>query len=512
MTLSDLDTPWLLPTFSLLTATISDLIGPNKGKSFVEDIKLNILGFSPFRFGAIATAIVLELIGCRLLNLAEIHIILGLLEPDLHILGLERGFWSLFARRAFLIGITLPLYMMLLASASHRWIQVFATLIVAEAVLAETIFTFYRRTSVEVRRDWPRRVLLVRSDHLNDGHFENKSKPSEFEEKEEHEDIPPPSPLTDNLCDRVRQLWPSAAEPVTSGSRFLLLENTPELKRIFDPNVRAQWTCGHWRCLAYMVLHVAVLAVAKSWPIIELVSTTWLLHCELQPVTLQVAGKLSQSNLVYGLVSMLYQVGLLVLIVIFGVISAGLLLNRLIRPLFTRLFIRLSKQSHILQRMQQKIQDLAETAPITFQVLNVSRAVLCQITLCLYIGRPLLPLCEKFSQERFSYIIEFIAIPTIYVMVYWLVCIVIRTEQASPELGSRSNGGQSSEPNIATDSNCEDTQNPAGTDSRSTPSNEENKAPKDVSESSRPLKELRLNILRLSILAATATIWIFFFL
>ncbi|KAJ5605513.1 hypothetical protein N7510_008294 [Penicillium lagena] len=516
MPLSDLDTARLLPIFSLLTATISNLISPNGRRSFVEDVKSNILAFSPFRFGATATALVLELIGCRLLNIAEIHVTFGRLADENSLLDLELGFWSRFARRAFLIGVTLPLYMMLLASASYRWIQAFATLLVAEAVLSE-ILIFYRRTSFEVRRDWPHRVLLVKSlalsDHLNHGHFENESKSGEFEEKEEHENIPPPSALGDNLCDRVHQLRPPAAEPV----KFASLENTPKLKKIFDPTVRAQWTCGHWRCLVYMVLHVTVRAVSSSWTIIELASTFWMLHCELQPVTLRVADKLSQSHLVYGLLSTLYQVGGLSLVVIFGYIIAGLLLNRLLMPLVTRLVTRLSKKSRVLQGIQQKFQDLAETTPITYNVLNFLRASFLRVTLTqgfmvYYFGQALAPLYRNFSPEKFSYIIEIIAIPTIQVMIYWLVCIVTRTEQAPQELESHFNAGQSSGPNIATDSDCKGAQNPVATDSRSTSSNEEEKVPKDGSVSSRTIKEFRLTIVRLATLVSTATIWIFCFL
>lgn len=352
------------------------------------------------------------------------------------------------------------------------------------------------------------------SDHLDHYQFENESKSSESEKNQDHGDIPLPSTPGDNLCDRVHQLCPPSAQPVIFASHSLSLEDNPKLKKIFDPTAPVQWTCGHCRCLVYMILHLAVRTVSKSWAIIELVSTSWLLHCELQPVTLQVAGKLWQNNVVYGVLATLYDVCGLLLIAIFGYVSAVLLLNRLVIPLSTRLFTRLSKHSLILQWMHQKLQDLARTAPITYKVLNVFRALLMQGIPCWYIGQALASLAprhEGFTQEILSYLIEIIAIPTIHMMVYWLVCIMTRTDQTHPELHSHLNAGQSSEPSIAIDSNC-GTAPATDYGSSSTSPSEEDKAPKDGLESSRALKEFRLAILRLTILVATGTIWVFLFL
>lgn len=513
MTLSDLYTPWLLPTLSLLTATTSNLISPNGRKSFVEDVKSNTLAFSPFRFGATAIALILELIGCRVLNLAQIHVLLGLLVPHHDRLDLDRGVWPAFARRAFLIGVTLPLYMMLMAFASHRWIQVFTTLVVAEPVLAE-LLTFRGRASFEVRGDWPHSVLLVKSlapsDRLDRDHFENESKSSETEENQQL-----PTPSRDNLCDRVHQLCPPSAQPVIFTSQSLPLENNPKLKKIFNPTIPVQWTCGHSRCLVYKILHLAVGAISKLWAILELASTTWLLHYEMQPVTLQIADKLWQSHLVYGILATLYDLCGVILIAIFGYISATLLLNRLVIPLSTRLFIHLSKHSLRLQRMHRKLQDLAQAAPITYNVLNVCRALLMQGIPCWYIGHALAflaPRHEGFTQEFLSYLIEGIVIPAIYVIVYCLVCSMTRADQAGPELHAHLNAGQSAEHSIASDRNCGNVQNAAATDSSSADSSEEDKTPKAGLESSRALKEFRSTILRLAILVGTGTIWVFLFL
>ena len=490
MTLSDYDTPSLLATFSLLTATICTLIRPNGCKTFIEDVKLNILSFSPFRSGVITTAMVLSLIGYRLLNLAELHIGLGLLaqnyfESELTDLG--RGFWSRFARRAFLVGVTLPLYMMLLASANCGWIQVFATVLVADAVLVE-ILTFYWRTSCEVRGGWPRRVLLEKplfsTDHPTHGRVENRSEENEFGERKEPRHIQPSSTQRDNLCDRIHQLWPPAAGPDINSVPYLFpLENTPKLGRIFDPTIRARWTCGHWRCLVYMILYVAVRAIHMSWIFVELALTTWLLHCELQPLTLQVAGKLLESNLLNGLLTMVYQVCTLLLVLIFIYVSS--------RLLFTHLLSRLFKQ---------KLQDLAETAPITHQVLTVLGTLCMPTILSYYLTMALFLRIQWSTKDILSYIVEIIAVPTIYITVYWLVCSTARSEQAPPELQSYSNTGQSLGSSVAPDNNGQGTQNPAATESISTLSYKEKKA-----------LGFRLAIFRLAILVPTATVWIFLY-
>lgn len=498
MALSDNDTPSLLATLSLLTATVCALLRPNGCKTFIDDVKLNILSFSPFRSGAIVTAMVLSLISYKLLNLADLHVALGLLARNYfpsELPDLRSGFWSRFARQAFLIGGTLPLYMMLLGSANHRWIQVLATVLVADAVQAE-ILTFYCRTSFEVRGGWPRRALLEKpvssTDHPTQGHVENPSERIESGERKKHRHIPPSPVQRDNLCDRVHQLWPPAAEPdIHSIPYSFPLENAPKLGRILDPTIQARWTCGHWRCLVYMVLCVAVRAILMSWIFVEIASATWLLHCVLQPLTLQVAGTLLESNLLNGLLTMVYQLCTPLLLVLFAFVCSNLL--------FTRVFTRLSKQFYIIQRMEQK---LHETAPITHKALTVL-GKLCMplmssyyLTLALLLRIPWLTL----TKEILSYIVEIMAIPTIYITVYWLVCSAARLEQAPPEPQSYPNTGQSLGPSVALDSNGQGTQNPAATDSISTHSYTTKKA-----------LGFRLAIFRLAILVPTAAVWIFLY-
>lgn len=165
------DTPYLL-ALSLLTATISIIIKPSGRQKFIEDVKWNILSFSPLRSGRIVVNLVIYLIHLRLLNLAEINTglkLLSRLEFPSKSSDLGRGLRSSLTRQVLLIGGTLALYAMLLALTGDRWLHVFMAFLVAEPVLAEVLW-FYRESSHDgftVRRGWPSRImLLVTADQL----------------------------------------------------------------------------------------------------------------------------------------------------------------------------------------------------------------------------------------------------------------------------------------------------------------------------------------------------------
>ncbi|GIC94656.1 uncharacterized protein Aud_001985 [Aspergillus udagawae] len=483
----------LLATFSLLTATISYLISPNRQKSFFQGVKSNIWFFSPFLSGAIATNVAILLIGYRILNLAKTHVGLALLVQNGFPPDLGYGFWSCFARRAFLVGATLPLYMMLLASANDRLIQGITTTLIAQTVLAE-LSTFHCVTSYEVRGGWPHRVLVEGSVFSAD-HVENEAKASRSEKRNEHRNITPTPALTDNLCDRIRQLSPLAAgSDITSASHFFLLEQTPELTKIFDPSVPAQWMCGHWRCLLYVILHIAVRAIWRSLSLIELVSTTWLLHCELEPVTLQLAGKLLEGNIINGVLSTLYDLCTALFIFIFAYIGSTLLVIHLF--FHTPLITDLPNRIHILQRMQQKFQDLAEAAPIIHQVLKALLIHSIPVISSYYGSLALVTRAIALTQEKLSCIIEIIVIPTLYITVY---CLAVGSNQAL------------SEPNVAPDSNCQGTQDPDTTVSSSPHSGEKEEMPWAESKFYQTPKELCSAIFRLAIVVPTLTVWIFLY-
>ncbi|KAL2819166.1 hypothetical protein BJX63DRAFT_30836 [Aspergillus granulosus] len=488
----------LLATFSLLTATISYLISPNLQNSLIQGVKWNMWLFSPFLSGASAMAVVTLLIGYRILNLTETNVGLSLLIhggfPPNH----GHGFWSRFARRAFLAGATLPLYIMLLVSANDRLIQGITTTLIAQTVLAE-VSTFYCVTSYEVRRGWPRCVLVVRStlltDYLTQDHAKNEGKPSGPKKRNKHINIASTPALRDNLCDRVHQLSLLAAEPdSTSASHFVLLEQMPKLKRLFYPVALAGWMCGHWRCLIYVILHIAVLAIWWSWLLIELVSTTWLLHCELEPVTLQLASKLLECDILNGVLLTLYDLCTALFILIFTYIASTILVIRLF--FFTPLITRLPNQIYILQRMQQKFQDLAEAAPTTHQVLKALLIHFIPGISSYYGSIALATRAIGLTKEKLSFILEIIVISTLYITVY---CLPVGSDQAS------------SEPNVATSRKRQGTQDLDTTVSGLAHSDAKKELPRAESEFPQTPKELRSAIFRLAIVVPTLTVWIFLY-
>jgi hypothetical protein len=97
----------LLASVSLFAATISYLVSPNLQKSFLQGVKRNVCLFSPSLSGAVAMNVVILLIGYRILNLADIQVGVALLAQNGFPSDLGHGFWSRFARHAFLIGATL---------------------------------------------------------------------------------------------------------------------------------------------------------------------------------------------------------------------------------------------------------------------------------------------------------------------------------------------------------------------------------------------------------------------
>ncbi|KAJ5593564.1 hypothetical protein N7537_010468 [Penicillium hordei] len=210
----------LLATFSLLAATISSLISPNVEKSFFRGVKWNIWLFSPFRSGAIAMAVVILLIAYRLLNLAETHVGLALLV--LHPTSDARS-----------------------GRVSHGLLFSPGDYDVINQTVLVELSTFSCVTTFEVRGGWPRRVLVegsvLSAAHLIQDYVDNEGKESGSRKRNEHRKITSTPAVTGNLCDRVRQLSPIAAEPdITSASHSFLLEQSPKLRRVFDPSVPAQ--------------------------------------------------------------------------------------------------------------------------------------------------------------------------------------------------------------------------------------------------------------------------------
>lgn len=399
MTLFIQGTPWLLASFSLLTATISNIIKPSGHQTFIEDAMFNILSFSPFQSGRDVLSLVVYLIHLRLLNIAGIHTSLRLLSCHAfptELSGIRRGFWPLFARFAFFIGATLPLYATLLASTSYLWLQVFTTFLVAESVLAE-LLRFYEDSvhdgGFTVRRGWPRSMLIMNPLVTTNHPF--------------HRPVAPPSASKDNLCDRIQQLWSIEADTDIAFTIYPLHpEYEAKLDGIFSLKVRpAPWSCRHWRCLVYIISRAAIRIFGFSW-YIELASTTWLLHIDLHPVTLQISDQVLENDLAGGLLTLFYHISYLLTVVVSAVIFSNLL------------FIRLGKQGWIKQRFQ----DLAGSIPITNKTLQaVGRHFIMPKVLALVFHRFLGPEDWELTPQMVSIAMEIVVILIIYIIGYRLL-------------------------------------------------------------------------------------------
>jgi hypothetical protein len=104
-----------------------------------------------------------------------------------------------------------------------------------------------------------------------------------------------------------------------------------------------------------MISHVAVRIICSSWLYVELVSTAWLLHVDLRPATLPVSEKILENNILRGVLTMVYQISLILTLFATGFIVSAVL------------FRRLCKQA----RINQALRDLAETAPTTYKAIDV---------------------------------------------------------------------------------------------------------------------------------------------
>lgn len=502
------DTPWLLPTLSLLTATISGIIRPAGCQTFVKDVKDNILSWSPFRSGRGTIALILYLIDLRLLDIAGIYTGLKVL-PYLYFPSkppfINRALWLRFARRAFLIAVTLPLYVTLLALTSHRWLHIIATSLVAECVLVEALESYWN-PSMDVftaRRDWPRRTLLTvqssaAADSLNHAHSQNEEETDGCREGKEDGDIAPPPVSRDNLCDRIQQLWSTEAD---SDIEFAMHSpsprHAPTLDRIFSLHVRtAKWTCGHWRCAVYMFSRLAQRIILLSW-YLEQASTAWLLHVALHPSTLRIADTMLKNNIVDGLLTMIYQISLMIILVISSY-------------LFTVwLFIRLCKH----ERIGRAFQHLAETAPITYKALDLFGKAIMPGIMSFVSTLGLYPRDPSLTSNMVSCAIDFVIILMLCITGYRLLRsggTVYRFEPTTPaEPVAHSDPSLPMEPKMAHKSNDQGPSNLAAPAPHQTPPDDKMKAPNPGSHYPYRLVGSGFQIFRLAIWAYTGILWIF---
>ncbi|GES58443.1 trans-3-hydroxy-L-proline dehydratase [Aspergillus terreus] len=492
-----MDTPWLLATCSLLATSISVILRPSGHQSFVEDVQGNLLFFSPFQAGRAVIGSVLYFIHLRLLNLAGVHASLRILchsyspSPASHI---GYAFWPSFARRAFLLGATLPLHWTLLGLTSHRWLHIFATFLVGESVLAEFVAFNKNHSSdgLTVRRDWPRRTMLVLDasttpDRPTPDHVDNEDKANGFGERKEDGNMPSSSASDDNLCDRIQQLWSAEAD---SDSKFALHsippKYAPTLDKIFSPHIQAsKWTCGHWRCLVNTLSHKVQRLLLFTW-YIEQASTVWLLRVSLHPVTLRVSEKVLQNNVLGGVLTMVYQISLVLALFFSGAIPPVLL------------FARLRK----LEWVQRASQNLAESAPITYKTLAIfGKQVLPSIGGFLS-GRFLFPADPSLTREILSYALDAVVVLVVCIIGYRLLIRAARSDTTPGGAEPQSGSTLSPEPKMAPKSNNQDPQ------SHQTSSDDKKNAPKGGSQYPFLRSGSGFQMFRLAIWALTGILWV----
>ncbi|KAE8402315.1 hypothetical protein BDV37DRAFT_252625 [Aspergillus pseudonomiae] len=480
--------PWVLTTLSLLTTTISILIKPTGHPTLLENVKHNVLMLSPSQAAILVGLMLLDLIGWRLLSLADIHAGLMILNhyyftsgPS----GLEHKLWWRFTRRAFLIVGTVPLYVILLRSEHSPWIKIIVTPLVADSMVAELLSLHWDASDEDLiyNRDWPRNTLVVKpANPPTRNHHENREGADEKKKTNENRDTSS-SVTTENLCERVYGLWSPVAEADDKQDPRSLPPNDANLEKIFSPTYQAPGCkCRHWRCLIYRVKYLATRIV--RWPLLfgDLALITWLLHRDLQPGTLLVADALLDIRLLKDLLTLSYYACILFVGCISVVVAVRLL------------FRLMCQHMSFLRRIQQWFQDLATAAPITHKATRIFGFMIPHI-LIFYVCRYQITQIPPLSRNILSIFIELIVIPIFYAMMYLLVC------------GKEANEGIPTDPELQPQ--AEPTSDAgSGPDSTSQDSNKD--AGKDAPGSRQSVDGDRFHILRLGLLMSTATIWFFF--
>lgn len=484
--------PYGLTTFALVTATISVLIKPTGHATFHENVKRNVLLFSPSQSTLLVAVMLLDLMSWRLLNLVDIHAGLAIschyyFTSDSS--GLERKLWWRLMRCAFLIGGTVPLYVTLLRSENSPWIKILATPLVADSILIELLSLFWDTSEADLgfNRDWPHRTLVVKTANpAARNHDEDKGDADENKKTVEDRDTPSSAVTPDGLCDRVYGLWSPTAEAEDNDHLQSLPPNDSNLRRIFSPTHRAPLgKCGrgHWRCLTYRVIYVAMRVI--RWPLMfgDLALITWLLHRGLQPLTLIVADSVLGIRLLKDLLTISYLASIVLLGDIFIFVAVRLL------------FLQLCQYISFLQRIKQWFHDLPSVAPITYKAIHLFQWIITIATVSYLSMILVIAVIPQLSRNILSAFMELIVIPIFYVTMYMLVCGKEESENAPADPERQPEADPSPE---------------ASPGPNSTPQVHTKDADNDAIKSRQSANGDRFNILRLGLLISTASIWFLF--
>lgn len=119
-----------------------------------------------------------------------------------------------------------------------------------------------------------------------------------------------------NLCDRVSRICSPDIRPdrkIPVGRHPL--EKIPNIAYIMSQTspVLVPWTCGHWRCLLYMLLRVLVRVLLYSAVVVDFGLAAWLLHDNTQAFLIRISRILLAERILNNLLTLTWLSGVVFL-------------------------------------------------------------------------------------------------------------------------------------------------------------------------------------------------------
>lgn len=407
----------LLASVAIPAVLASSLLRPTGRETILEDAKANIKAFSPYQSGVIVTAQTIELITWRLTNIAEIHASLwALAGVHFYVPGtqsipseLSHGLLVTSARRILLAGISLPFYVLLIRSSYHWAIKFLLGFLLVEAAMIEvsTRLLPLSCAGVVLRKDWPRRPIIGKqlfvSGPCPGNHVQKLNDTVNLDNSEDNGDEDCQATAGDNLCDRVRRIWPPDARPdkdIPVGRHPL--ENIPNIAQITAQTgpVLVPWTCGHGRCLFYMLSRVLLRALFYSVAVFDFGSAIWLLHDNTHAVLIRV----SRILLAQRLLNDLFTLAFLCAVLFFVAISTYLTLVMFLPWIF--------RTSVSLQPARNRIMSFFHGTPSSVKVAGRYILLCLSMFMAWIIARVLMERDPVLTDSILSYSIELVLVPT----------------------------------------------------------------------------------------------------
>jgi hypothetical protein len=410
-------------SLAVLAVTVSNLIRPRGRAKLLKDVRANIEFFSPYNSAATLIGQTIELFFWRLTNIAEISAGLWAVAgnyfyvPETKSITTELGHGVLVtsARRVFLFGIALPLDVFLIRSPCHWSIKWAATFLLAEA--ASTELSVYHLTvpcaGVVLHRDWPQRPIIARrlfaSGPCPGNHVEGPIETAALHEKNENAHEDGQRSENENLCDRVRRIWP----PDTRADKDLPLgrhplEHMPNLAQIGHESgpMLIPWTCGHWRCLMYKLWRVPVQLLLYSMVVVDFAMAGWLLHDNMQAVFIRISHFLLSQRILKDLLTLTFLVAFCI-----GMSYAIYLVIVLAVPRILRTFGFFRR---LIQRFNDMVRDLPSMVKSTGKT-----GLFWLSTFVSYGPARLLMKRNPFPTDwLLSFIIELLVMPGVLMLIY----------------------------------------------------------------------------------------------